>query len=76
MQSSLGAPIRHRGHHVGNFHLSDKEESEEFTQEDEETLLMFASQAAMAIANARGHREEQRARAGLETLVNTCPVSW
>ena len=37
---------------------------------------MFASQAAMAIANARGHREEQRARAGLETLVNTCPVSW
>ena len=30
--------------------------------------LMFASQAAMAIANARRHREEQRARAYLETL--------
>ena len=36
--------------------------------------MMFASQAAMAIANARRHREEQRARADLETLVNTSPV--
>ena len=35
---------------------------------------MFASQAALVIANARRHREEQRARAGLETLINTSPV--
>ena len=70
----LGAPIRHRGEHVGNLYLSDKEGGLEFTQEDEDTLVMFASQAAMAIANARRYREEQRARAGLETLVNTSPV--
>ena len=70
----LGAPIRHRGEHVGNLYLSDKEGGLEFTQEDEDTLLMFASQAAMAIANARRYREEQRARADLETLVNTSPV--
>ena len=70
----LGAPIRHRGRHIGNLYLSDKEGGLEFTQEDEDTLLMFASQAAMAITNARRHREEQRARADLETLVNTCPV--
>ena len=70
----LGAPIRHRGERVGNLYLSDKEGGREFTQEDEDTLLMFASQAAMAIANARRYREEQRARAGLETLVNTSPV--
>ena len=70
----LGAPIRHRGRHIGNLYLSDKEGGLEFTQEDEDTLLMFASQAAMAIANARRYREEQRARADLETLVNTCPV--
>ena len=70
----LGAPIRHRGEHAGNLYLSDKEGGREFTQEDEDTLLMFASQAAMAIANARRYREEQRARAGLETLVNTSPV--
>ena len=35
---------------------------------------MFASHAAMAIANARRHREEQRARADLETLIDTTPV--
>ena len=35
---------------------------------------MFASQAALVIANARRHRDEQRARADLETLVNTTPV--
>ena len=74
VQGFLGAPIRHRGRHIGNLYLSDKEGGLEFTQEDEDTLLMFASQAAMAITNARRHREEQRARADLETLVNTCPV--
>ena len=30
--------------------------------------------AVSALANARALREEQRARAGLETLVETCPV--
>ena len=70
----LGAPIRHRGERVGNLYLSDKEGGLEFTQDDEETLVMFASQAAMAMANARRHRDERRARSDLETLVNTSPV--
>ena len=35
---------------------------------------MFASQAALVIANARRHRDERRARADLETLINTSPV--
>ncbi len=35
---------------------------------------MFASQAALVIANAGAHREERQARADLETLVNTSPV--
>ena len=72
--SFLGAPIRLRGQHLGNLYLSDKEGGAEFTKEDEDTLVMFASQAAMSIANARRHREEQRARADLETLINTSPV--
>ena len=42
--------------------------------EDEETLVMFASQAAQVIANARRHREERRARVWLETLIDTAPV--
>ena len=35
---------------------------------------MFASHAALVIANARRYREEQRARTDLETLINTSPV--
>ena len=68
----LAAPIRHLGESVGAFYVGEKDV--EFTPEDEETLVMFASQAALVIANARRHREERRARAGLETLVNTTPV--
>ena len=68
----LAAPIRHLGESVGAFYVGEKEV--EFTPEDEETLVMFASQAALVIANARRHREEQRARADMETLVNTTPV--
>ena len=67
-------PMRHRGVHVGNILLGDKGGGREFTDEDEELLLLFASQAATAVANARRHRAEERARADLEALVNTSPV--
>ena len=69
-----GTAMRHRGLHVGNFFLGDKEGDEEFTGEDEEVLVLFAAQAAAAVANARTHQGEQRARADLEALVETCPV--
>ena len=72
--AGLIAPMHHHGRHVGSFYLADRSDESEFTPEDEETLVMFASQAALVIANARRHREEQRARADLETLVNTAPV--
>ena len=70
----LGAPLRHRDEEVGHFFLGDKAEGEEFTGEDEEVLALFASQAASAIANARTHSAERRARADLEALVETSPV--
>ena len=69
-----GTPMRHRKVDVGHFFLGDKEGGGDFTEEDEEILLLFASQAATAIANARTHRDEQRARADLEALVDTSPV--
>ena len=69
-----GTPMRHRGVHVGNFYLVEKEGGEEFTGEDEELLLLFASQAATAIANARTYRDEQRARTDLEVLIDTSPI--
>ena len=69
-----GTPMRHRGLDVGHFFLGEKEGGGEFTDEDEEVLVVFAAQAAVAIANARAHREERRARADLEALVETSPV--
>ena len=69
-----GTPIRHRGVHVGTFFLAEKKGGPEFTDEDEEVLVLFASQAATAIANARTHQDEQRARSNLEALVDTSPV--
>ncbi len=72
--SYLLSPVLHRGERVANIYLGEKQHGQEFTKEDEETLMLFASQAAMAIANARRHREERRARADLETLIDTSPV--
>ena len=72
--SFLASPISHQGDRVGNIYLAEKEGGQEFTREDEETLVLFASQAAMAITNAHRHREERRARADLETLIETSPV--
>ena len=74
VSSFIAAPIRHRGESVGNIHVAKSEPGLEFRQEDEETLVMFASQAALVIANARRYREEQRAKADLETLIDTSPV--
>ena len=81
----LRMPIRLLGRHVGDIYLAGKEgsgktgrdegqEDGEFTQDDEETLALFAAQAALAIANALRYREERRGREYLETLVNTSPV--
>ena len=65
-------PMRHRGEAAGGFFLGGKEGG--FTDADEEMLVLFAQQAASAIANARAHRDEQRTRADMEALVETCPV--
>ncbi len=76
----LRMPIRLRGRHVGDIYLAGKagqdegQDGGEFTPDDEETLALFAAQAALAIANALRYREERRGREYLETLVNTSPV--
>ena len=81
MKTFLGAPIRHLDEAVGNIYLTEKEGGEEFSEEDEETLVMFASQAAIAIGNALRYKEERRARDEMETerrrlaaLVESSPV--
>ena len=69
-----GTPMHHQGVQVGNFFLGGKEDGRGFTSEDEEVLVLFAAQAATAIANAHAFRNEQRARADLEALVDISPV--
>ena len=69
-----GTPVRHRGESVGYLYLAEKADGGEFSTADEEVLMLFASQAAAAIGNARAHRSEQRARRDLEALVETSPV--
>ena len=71
----LGAPILYAGENVGFIYVAEKEDAEEFSHQDEEVLVMFASQAAMVIANASRYRDEQRVRANLETLINTSPIA-
>ena len=73
-RSLHGTPMHHLGEHLGNFFLSDKEDGEAFTGEDEEILVLFASQAATAVVNARTYRDLERARADLEALIETSPV--
>ena len=74
IDSVLVAPLRNNGVDAGAIFLTKGEEGREFTREDEEILVMFASQAVMVIANARMYGEEQRARARMETLIHSSPV--
>ncbi len=50
-------PMTHRGTAAGGFFLGGKEGG--FTDSDEKMLVLFAQQAAAALANARAHRAEE-----------------
>ena len=52
----LAAPVLHRGVRVGTIYVGEKPDG--FSTADEDTLVMFASQAALVISNARRHRGE------------------
>lgn len=53
MKSFLGVPVMLRGVAYGNLYLTEKAGGEDFTEEDEEVTVLLASQAAVAIDNAR-----------------------
>jgi nitrate/nitrite-specific signal transduction histidine kinase len=57
MHSLLAVPIVSAGRVLGNLYLAEKQGSPEFSPEDEDTLVRFATQAALAIENARLHRQ-------------------
>lgn len=51
IKTFLAVPIWHRGEQIGNVYLDEKEGYREFTEDDEETLVMFASHAGVAIGD-------------------------
>ena len=53
MKTFLGVPVHLRGVAYGNLYLTEKADGEDFTDEDQELVGLLASQAAVAIENAR-----------------------
>jgi signal transduction histidine kinase len=68
MHSFLGAPVEALGQVFGNIYLTDKHGATEFTQDDEDALVVLATQAGVAVENARLYEETQRAQEELARL--------
>jgi two-component system, NarL family, sensor histidine kinase DevS len=67
MKSFLGVPIVLRGHAFGNLYLTEKREGE-FTDQDRELVELLASQAAVAVENARLYDASRRWTRQLDSL--------
>jgi signal transduction histidine kinase len=68
MKSFLGLPIMLRGIAYGNLYLTEKEDGQAFTEEDEELVQLLAAQAAVAIENARLYESSTSWLRQLESL--------
>jgi PAS domain S-box-containing protein len=62
MKSLLGVPISFQGNVVGDLYLTDKLDGSEFSQEDQDLLMLLANHAAVAIENAGLYEEVRAAR--------------
>jgi signal transduction histidine kinase len=68
MESFLGVPVLMRGIAYGNLYLTEKDGGESFTADDEEIVTLLATQAAVAIENARLYESATRWSRQLESL--------
>jgi signal transduction histidine kinase len=68
MKSLLGAPVTGRGRVFGNIYLTDKQGADTFDEEDERVLVVLATQAAIAVENARLYDETERKSRELQRL--------
>jgi signal transduction histidine kinase len=73
MHSFLGAPVQAMGHVYGNIYLAEKRSGAEFSLEDQESVVVLATQAGLAIANASLY-EEARLRERLLDAVRAITV--
>jgi signal transduction histidine kinase len=68
MRTFLGVPILLRGVAYGNLYLTEKAGAQDFSQDDEELVTLLASQAAVAIDNARLYESATTWSRQLESL--------
>jgi len=68
MRTFLGVPVVLRGVAYGNLYLTEKELGEDFTEDDQEIVSLLASQAAVAIENARLYEAATRWSRQLQSL--------
>ncbi|MFN8661269.1 MAG: GAF domain-containing sensor histidine kinase [Thermomicrobiales bacterium] len=59
MHSLLAVPVVSQGNVLGNLYLTEKLGAHSFDEHDEQSLQRFATLAALAIENARLHRQVQ-----------------
>ncbi len=69
MKSFLGVPIAVRGKVFGRLYMTEKQGAKEFTAEDERLAMMLATQAGVAVENARLYEDVQRLATSLEDKV-------
>jgi PAS domain S-box-containing protein len=67
MTSLLGVPILSKGRAVGDLYLTDKIGADEFTEDDQDLLLVLAGHAAVAIENAQLYEDVRAARDQLQS---------
>ena len=68
MTTFLGVPVRAWGRVFGNLYLTEKAGAAEFDEADEETVMVLATQAGVAIENARLYAEVVRTQGELRRL--------
>ena len=68
MKSFLGVPVKGRGAVFGNLYLTEKIGADEFDDEDEAIAILLASQAAVAVENARLHGESEQLVGQVRTM--------
>src|SRR5438128_4682539 len=68
MRSFLGAPVRAMGRVFGNIYLAEKRSAPTFSKEDEASIVILATQAGVAIANATLYAETRQRERWLDAL--------
>ncbi len=70
MRTFLGVPVMIGGIPFGNLYLTEKAGGEQFTEEDEQTIVLLAELAGAAIDHARRYSRLEAQRAELQRTVD------